>query len=120
VKCYFRVGFVLFASLVAVSQSDPNLAQCRSGAGQLVMVETNSDFSSLSKSMTTGDELVLSTRLARCLELYPTELTPVQFSKLDRMVYKLDADIIQRMFDFIERRHLTNAFNNEEEQRRVK
>jgi hypothetical protein len=70
--------------------------------------------------MTAGDELVLSTRLAKCQEAYPNQLTSMQRDKLDRVVYKLDADIIARMYDFIERNHLADKFNDEEDARHKK
>ena len=35
-------------------------------------------------------------------------------------MYKLDADVIKRMYGFMERHHLTDKFNDEEEARRKK
>jgi hypothetical protein len=112
------LAFVLFGSAVVMGQ---NLKQCTTIANDLIAtVKTDSDFSSLSKHLTAGDELVLSTKLSHCLEQYQAQLTPAQFGKLDRISYKLDADVISRMFDFMQRHNLADEFNDEEEARKAK
>jgi hypothetical protein len=61
--------------------------------------------------MTSGDELQLSTQFAQCLE---------KIDRLNRIIYKLDADVVARMWEFIERRHLADAYNDEQEAKRKK
>jgi len=39
---------------------------------------------------------------------------------LNRIIYKLDADVVARMWEFIERRHLADAYNDEHEAKRKK
>jgi hypothetical protein len=68
--------------------------------------------------MTAGDELVLSTNFAKCLEEQSSALTKAQFDKLDRFVYRLDSDIISREFDFIEKEGLADKFNDEQQARK--
>ena len=70
--------------------------------------------------MTAGDELVYSTQLAKCLEEYPSELSTTQIDKLDRIAYRFDADVVRRMYDFLERHKLADKFNDEEEARKSK
>ena len=108
---------LLFGSLTAVGQT---LQQCKSAANDFLAVKTDADFSGFAKTMTAGDEIQLSTKLVQCLDRYRNQLTPQQSDKLDRASYKLDADVISRMFDFLERHHLSDTFNDEEEARRVK
>lgn len=94
--------------------------QCRAVANQLAAINTDSDLASLEKTMTAGDELVLSTKMAACLDNQKKELTPIQFDALDRIGYKLDADVIERMYDFIEHSKSAEAFNDEQERNRQK
>jgi hypothetical protein len=107
---------LLCGSLAGVGQT---LKQCKTSANGLFAVKSSGDFSAFSKTMTAGDELQLSTNLARCLDHYRDRLTPQQFDRLDRMVYTLDADVISRMFDFLERHNLSDKFNDEEQARKV-
>jgi hypothetical protein len=117
-KRYILLACVLFGSAFVMGQ---NLNQCTTTANDLIAtVKTDSDFFPLSKYMTAGDELVLSTKIAHCLEQYHSQLTPAQFEKLDKVTYKLDADVISRMFDFMQRHNLADEFNDEEEERKAK
>ncbi|MGA8873291.1 MAG: hypothetical protein WB460_19250 [Candidatus Acidiferrales bacterium] len=113
--------FVLIISLTSLAHGQtPTLTQCKTTADMLMAVTSDSQFSHLTASMTAGDELELSTKLAQCQDAYAKQLTPKQFDKTDRMMYKLDADVINRMYGFMERHHLTDKFNDEEEARRKK
>ena len=47
-------------------------------------------------------------------------LTAAEIAWLNMLVYKLDADVIDRMWDFIEKRHLADAFNDQQEANRTK
>jgi len=47
-------------------------------------------------------------------------LTGSEIARLNLLTYKLDADVLARMWDFIERRHLANAFDDEQEAKRKK
>lgn len=67
---------------------------------------------------TAGDLLVMSTQLARCQELYQKELSLASLEALNRVGYRLDSLVIQRMSDFLERHKLMDRFNDEEEQRK--
>lgn len=111
--------FVILAASFAQGQT-PTLAQCKTTADMLMAVTSDAQFSQLTASMTAGDELNFSTKLAQCQSSYAQQLTPKQFDKLDRVVFKFDADVISRMYGFMERHHLDNKFNDEEEVRRKK
>lgn len=106
---------ILLVAAVAHGQ-EPSLKQCSGSANLLAAV----NFEGSLKGMTAGDELNLSSRYARCLDLYQKDLTPAQWDTLDRAVYKLDADVIARMFAFLERHHMNETFNDEEEARKTK
>ena len=68
--------------------------------------------------MTAGDELVLSTQLERCLSLYPKLWSPSEAATINGLIYDLDADVIKRMFDYLDRHRLSDNFNDEEEARK--
>jgi hypothetical protein len=111
---------LLFALLTSVFGMSQSVEQCRSGANELAELKTEADFSELSRIMTTGDELMLATNFAHCLKLFPTQLTPAQSDRLDRAVYNLNADIIERLLAFIERHKLSGSFNDEDQASKAK
>jgi hypothetical protein len=117
-----QIALFLFAiGLTGLAQAQtPTLTQCKSTADMLMAITSDSQFSQLTSSMTAGDELEFSTKLATCQDAYARQLTPEQFDKTDRMAYRLDADVISRMYGFMERHHLKDKFNDEEEARRKK
>jgi hypothetical protein len=67
-----------------------------------------------------GDEMQLSTSLASCVALHSDVLSTAEIAKLNLLIYKLDAEVMARMWAFIESRHLADAFNDEQEAKRVK
>jgi hypothetical protein len=115
----FTISLLMFASISALAQerSDPTAKQCRHSYGIMVKISKhNLDF--MRKSMTAGDELVLSTKLQRCLSIYPNSWSPTQTSEINGVIYELDADVISRMFNYLDRQHLAGNFNDEEEKRK--
>jgi hypothetical protein len=95
--------------------SSPNVAQCRSALNRLSALHTDADIQGLFVAMTAGDEMVLSTSLASCVNKHSDVLDESEIARLNLFCYKLDADVMARMWDFIERRHLADAFNDEQE-----
>ena len=114
----FALFGVLFLTVPACQGQ--TIEQCKAASKDLASVKTDSDFTNLISSMTAGDEMTLSTRLARCVEQHSADLTPLQVDKLNRMVYRLDADIISRMYNFLEQHRLADTFNDEQESKRKK
>jgi len=96
------------------------IEQCKSASKDLALVKTDSDFTNLVAAMTAGDELTLSTKLARCVERHSANMTASEVDKMNRIVYRLDADIISRMYDFLEQHRLAGIFNDEQEAKRKK
>jgi len=84
------------------------------------VIHTDVDAQRLFKAMTSGDEMQLSTNLASCVEQHSDILTAAEVARLNVLIYKLDADVMARMWAFIESRHLVDAYNEEQEARRVK
>jgi hypothetical protein len=109
---------VLFLSASACQAQ--TIEQCKSASKDLALVKTDSDFAKLVASMTAGDELALSTKLAKCVEQHSEHLTAPEVDKLSRFVYRLDADVIARMYDFLQQHHLADVFNDEQEAKRRK
>jgi hypothetical protein len=98
----------------------PSVAQCRSGLNDLSAIHTDTDMQGLFATMTAADEMKLSTSLTRCVDQHSDVLTASEIARLNVFTYKLDADVLARMWDFIERRHLADAFNDEQEAKRKK
>jgi hypothetical protein len=99
------------------SRPNPTLAQCKKFAETLIQ-NPGPIVERLSHDGTAGDLLVMSTQLARCQELYQKELSPASLDAVNRVGYRLDALVMQRMSDFLERHKLMDRFNDEEEQRK--
>ena len=99
------------------SQPHPSFGQCKTFAETLVQ-NPRPVVERLNHDGTAGDLLVMSTQLARCQELYQKELSPASLDALHRVGYRLDALVMQRMSDFLERHKLMDKFNDEEEQRK--
>jgi hypothetical protein len=113
--------FILLGGLFLVPAcKGQTIEQCKSASKELASIKTDSDFTNLVSSMTAGDEMNLSSRLARCVERYSADLTPLQVDKLNRIVYRLDADVISRMYNFLEHHRLAETFNDEQESKRKK
>ena len=96
----------------------PTVAQCRSGLNDLSAIHTDTDMQGLFGTMTAGDEMKLSTSLTRCADQHSDVLTASEVARLNLFTYKLDADVLARVLDFIERRHLADAFDDEQEAKR--
>ena len=94
--------------------------QCKSASKDLASIKTDLDFTQFVSTMTAGDEMNLSTQLTKCVERHSADLTPLQVDKLNRMIYRLDADVISRMYNFLEQHRLADAFNDEQESKRKK
>ena len=115
--------FVLFSALICgsiCSARAVTLAQCKSALNDIAQVRTEKDFKMMVSAMTSGDEMQLSTSLASCMEHHSEELPAPGGALLNAFIYKLDADVIARMWDFIEKRGLADAYNDEQEAKRVK
>lgn len=108
------------AASAAQDKPAPTLEQCRSALNDLSAVHTDADMQGLFGTMTAGDEMNLSTSLARCADKHSVVLGTSDVARLNLFIYKMDADVLGRMSDFIERRHLTDAFNDEQEAKRKK
>jgi len=117
------IGICFLYLLVPLAKGQ-TIEQCKSAIGDLMHVKTEQDFSvffdALTKPMTSGDELTFSTNLARCLAQYEDQFSAEQVRRLNLLIYKLDADVILRMQNFLERHKLSDTYNNEEEHRRKK
>ena len=114
------ITIMLFASFkAAFSQTIPTTEQCQTTA-KILLALSPVDIAKLQRHMTAGDELVYSTQIAKCLEHYPLALSRGQNETLDRAQYQFDADVIRRMFDFMQRHRLSDQFNDEEEARKAK
>jgi hypothetical protein len=101
---------VVFAALSAHGQKDSTLAQCHDTSRLLLTVKTDTDLHNLQRQMTAGSELVYSTRINRCIALYyPGKLSSGEEILLSTIVYKMDADVISSMFDFIQRHRLDDV-----------
>lgn len=98
----------------------PTLEQCRSALNDLSAIHSDADMQGLFATMTAGDEMNLSTSLTRCADKHSVVLSASDVARLNLFIYKLDADVLARMWDFIERRHLADAFNDEQEAKRKK
>jgi hypothetical protein len=55
-----------------------------------------------------------------CVQQHSDALKADAVALLNLFIYKLDADAMARMWDFIERHKLADAYNDEQEARRVK
>src|SRR6267154_5977608 len=93
----FLVPASAFARPVTVT-----VAQCRSALKDFTAIHTEADFKGLTAAMTSGDEMQLSTRLEGCVDQHSDVLTHAEIARLNVIIYKLDADVIARMWDFIE------------------
>ena len=116
---HFTIPLLMVASISALAQekSDPTAKQCRHSYAMMDKISKhNLDF--IRKSMTAGDELVLSTQLQRCLSIYPKFWSPSKTAEINGIIYDLDADVISRMFNYLDRQHLAEKFNDEEEKRK--
>ena len=112
--------FILLVSVLhsrAQDQPQPTLAQCKAFAQRLLDNPTTV-VDTLNHGGTAGDLLAMSTQLATCQERYQKDLSPASSDELNRVGYRLDALVMQRMFDFLERHKLMDKFNDEEEQRK--
>jgi hypothetical protein len=120
VKATLMTGLTLLLfGLPCSSQSgrNPSLAQCKTFAEPLIQ-NPGPIVERLNRDGTAGDLLVMSTQLARCQELHQKELSPASLDALNRVGYRLDALVMQRMSNFLERHKLMDRFNDEEEQRK--
>jgi hypothetical protein len=111
----FLVPASTFARPVTVT-----VAQCRNVLKDFAAVRTDAAFNSLTAAMTSGDEMTLSTRLRSCVDQHSDVLTGVEIAALNLIVYKLDADVMGRMWNFIDKRGLGDAFNDEQEANKAK
>ena len=111
----FLVPTSAFARPVTVT-----VAQCRNVLKEFAIVHTEADLNHLTAAMTSGDEMKLSTRLESCVDQHSDVLTHAEIARLNLMVYKLDADVIARMWNFMDKRRLGDAFNDEQEANRSK
>lgn len=114
---------VLFLGCAAPAWSKPQtvtVTQCRSAASDLRQVRTEQQAKQMFATMTSGDEIQMSTSFARCVQQHSDVLKADEVALLNLFIYKLDADAMARMWDFIERRKLADAYNDEQEARRVK
>lgn len=107
------IGSTVFAQ----ARPNPTLAQCKT-FGETLIQSPEPIVDRLNHDGTAGDLLVMSTQLARCQEQYQKELSPASLDALNRVGYRLDALVMQRMSDFLERHKLMDRFNDEEEQRK--
>jgi hypothetical protein len=107
----------LFLGASAQAQT---VEQCKSASKDVALVKTTSDFAKLVATMTAGDELALSTKFAKCVEQHSERLTAYEIDTLNRFAYRLDADVISRMYDFLEKHRLADTFNDEQEAKRKK
>ena len=55
-----------------------------------------------------------------CVAQHSDVLTHAEIAQLNVIVYKLDADVVARMWNFIDKRRLGDAFNDEQEANRAK
>jgi hypothetical protein len=113
---------IVLVGLVAIGNPTraQTLEQCKTTADGLQQIKSDTQFEQFTSSMTAGDELNFSTKLAHCIENHSYDLSAAQVDRLNRVIYRLDADVIARMHSFIERRHLIDAFNDEQEVKRKK
>ena len=96
------------------------VAQCRSALKDFTAIHTKADLNHLTAAMTSGDEMQLSTRLESCVDQHSDVLTHAEIARLNLIVYQLDADVIARMWSFIDKRRLGDAFNDEQEANKAK
>ena len=118
-KMGILIALLLSWLQLCFAQSKPTIEQCRTTANYLLALSAT-DLEKLQKQMTAGDELVYSTQVAKCLEEHPAELSKTQVDRLDRIAYRFDADVISRMYNFLERHKLADKFNDEEQARKSK
>src|SRR5271166_2382614 len=111
-KVLFLSAVLLAAAPVYSAPVEVSLAQCRSVLGDLSAIHTDAQARGLMAAMTAGDEMQLSTRLAACVSQHSGSLSPADINQLNLFAYKLDADVMARMWSFIESRHLGDAFND--------
>jgi hypothetical protein len=101
----------------AQQQPQPTLAQCRAFT-HMLGDNPEAVVDKLNHDGTAGDLLVMSTQLARCQERYRKDLSAKSLDELNRVSYRLDALVIQRISEFMQRNKLMDRFNDEEEQRK--
>jgi hypothetical protein len=121
-KTMLRILSMVVFSAVSVSARPVRvtLEQCRSAISQMSGIRTDADANRLFAAMTSGDEMQLSTRFESCIAQHSDTLNAAEIARLNVRTYKLDADIISRMWGFIEKRHLADAFNDEQEANKAK
>jgi hypothetical protein len=119
-KILFILGTLFCLVPASACARTVTVAQCRSALKDFTAIHTDEDVKRLTASMTSGDEMQLSTSLAACIAQHSDVLTSAEVARLNLFVYKLDADVMARMWAFIEKRHLADAFNDEQEATKAK
>lgn len=107
----WKVFVVMLLSVAAFGQA--NLQDCKTVAAGVDKVGRQKVQIDLARQ-TAGTLLQLSTDAGQCINAHSTELSAKEIEQLDWLVYRLDAEVMSRMWDFLDRHHLANRFNNED------
>lgn len=109
----YKWGMLVSVMWIATVASAQQLAECKEVAAG-VDKTGRAVLSKNVKHSTAGDNLQLSTEVAGCINNHSNELSKAEIEQLDWLSYTLDADVMSRMWNYLERHHLTDGFNAED------
>lgn len=110
-----RKAMVFVVVLFAVAAwGQGNLQDCRKVAASVDGTGRAKLQANMRRQMS-GSLLQLSTEVGQCINAHSTELSAREIEQLDWLVYRLDSEVLSRMWDFLGRHHLADKFNDEDE-----